>query len=121
VVPKRRGSFGFIPATVWFPYARSASWPQFARRRTTSYHVNRTSRCDRIDLRSTRSIDRPNSQLTQRSTSVRFSNVAPHYEQVVDALAGGTATAIRRSPKLNGHVERAQRTHAEEFYDLHMG
>jgi transposase InsO family protein len=25
------------------------------------------------------------------------------------------------SPKLNGHVERAQRTHAEEFYDLYMG
>jgi transposase InsO family protein len=26
-----------------------------------------------------------------------------------------------RSPKLNSHVERAQRTHAEEFYDLYMG
>ena len=26
-----------------------------------------------------------------------------------------------RSPKLNGHVERAQRTHAEEFYDYYMG
>jgi len=26
-----------------------------------------------------------------------------------------------RSPKLNGHVERAQRTHSEEFYDLYMG
>lgn len=26
-----------------------------------------------------------------------------------------------RSPKLNGHVERAQRTHAEEFCDLYMG
>ena len=26
-----------------------------------------------------------------------------------------------RSPKLNGHVERAQRTHKEEFYDLYMG
>ena len=26
-----------------------------------------------------------------------------------------------RSPKLNGHVERAQRTHTEEFYDLYMG
>jgi transposase InsO family protein len=25
------------------------------------------------------------------------------------------------SPKLNGHVERAQRTHTEEFYDLYMG
>jgi len=25
------------------------------------------------------------------------------------------------SPKLNGHVERAQRTHAEEFYDLYLG
>lgn len=24
-----------------------------------------------------------------------------------------------RSPKLNGHVERAHRTHQEEFYDLH--
>ena len=23
-----------------------------------------------------------------------------------------------RSPKLNGHVERAQRTHTEEFYDI---
>jgi len=23
-----------------------------------------------------------------------------------------------RSPKLNGHVERAQRTHTEEFYEL---
>jgi transposase InsO family protein len=26
-----------------------------------------------------------------------------------------------RSPKLNGHVERAQRTHTEEFHDLYMG
>ena len=26
-----------------------------------------------------------------------------------------------RSPKLNGHVERAQRTHAEEFYELYDG
>ena len=26
-----------------------------------------------------------------------------------------------RSPKLNGHVERAQRTHTEEFYDLYDG
>jgi putative transposase len=26
-----------------------------------------------------------------------------------------------RSPKLNGYVERAQRTHTEEFYDLFMG
>ena len=26
-----------------------------------------------------------------------------------------------RSPKLNGHVERAQRTHTEGFYDLYMG
>jgi transposase InsO family protein len=26
-----------------------------------------------------------------------------------------------RSPKLNGHVERAQRTHTEEFYALYMG
>ena len=26
-----------------------------------------------------------------------------------------------RSPKLNGHVERAQRTHTEEFYDLYEG
>jgi len=26
-----------------------------------------------------------------------------------------------RSPKLNGHVERAQRTHREEFYDLYLG
>jgi len=26
-----------------------------------------------------------------------------------------------RSPKLNGYVERAQRTHTEEFYDLYMG
>lgn len=26
-----------------------------------------------------------------------------------------------RSPKLNGHVERAQRTHTEEFYELYMG
>ena len=26
-----------------------------------------------------------------------------------------------RSPKLNGHVERAQRTHTEEFYELHDG
>jgi transposase InsO family protein len=26
-----------------------------------------------------------------------------------------------RSPKLNGHVERAQRTHTEEFYDYYMG
>lgn len=25
------------------------------------------------------------------------------------------------SPKLNGHVERAQRTHTEEFYELYMG
>ena len=25
------------------------------------------------------------------------------------------------SPKLNGHVERAQRTHTEEFYDLYDG
>ncbi len=24
----------------------------------------------------------------------------------------------RRSPKLNGHVERAQRTHTEEFYEV---
>ncbi|TET35692.1 MAG: hypothetical protein E3J69_04895, partial [Anaerolineales bacterium] len=31
------------------------------------------------------------------------------------------AVVIRRSPKLNGHVERAQRTHTEEFYDLYMG
>ena len=26
-----------------------------------------------------------------------------------------------RSPKLNGHVERAQRTHTEEFYELYDG
>jgi hypothetical protein len=26
-----------------------------------------------------------------------------------------------RSPKLNGYVERAQRTHSEEFYDFYMG
>jgi len=26
-----------------------------------------------------------------------------------------------RSPKLNGHVERAQRTHTEEFYEHYMG
>ena len=26
-----------------------------------------------------------------------------------------------RSPKLNGHVERAQRTHTEEFHDLYDG
>lgn len=26
-----------------------------------------------------------------------------------------------RSPKLNGHVERAQRTHTEEFYELYEG
>lgn len=26
-----------------------------------------------------------------------------------------------RSPKLNGHVERAQRTHTEEFYRLYDG
>jgi putative transposase len=26
-----------------------------------------------------------------------------------------------RSPKLNGHVERAQRTHTEEFYDRYLG
>ena len=26
-----------------------------------------------------------------------------------------------RSPKLNGHVERAQRTHTEEFYQLYDG
>lgn len=26
-----------------------------------------------------------------------------------------------RSPKLNGHVERAQRTHTEEFYKLYDG
>lgn len=26
-----------------------------------------------------------------------------------------------RSPKLNGHVERAQRTHTEEFHDYYMG
>jgi transposase InsO family protein len=26
-----------------------------------------------------------------------------------------------RSPKLNGHVERANRTHQEEFYDLYEG
>ena len=26
-----------------------------------------------------------------------------------------------RSPKLNGHVERAQRTHTDEFYELYDG
>ena len=26
-----------------------------------------------------------------------------------------------RSPKLNGHVERAQRTHTEEFYEVYPG
>ncbi len=26
-----------------------------------------------------------------------------------------------RSPKLNGHVERAQRTHTEEFYQIYDG
>ena len=26
-----------------------------------------------------------------------------------------------KSPKLNGHVERAHRTHAEEFYELYEG
>ena len=26
-----------------------------------------------------------------------------------------------RSPKLNGHVERAQRTHTEEFYEIYDG
>ena len=26
-----------------------------------------------------------------------------------------------RSPKLNGHVEKAQRTHTEEFYEIYDG
>ena len=35
-------------------------------------------------------------------------------------LYGGTDLFVLppRSPKLNGHVERAQRTHKEEFYEV---
>jgi transposase InsO family protein len=32
-----------------------------------------------------------------------------------------TLGALEQALKLNGHVERAQRTHSEEFYDLYMG
>jgi transposase InsO family protein len=43
------------------------------------------------------------------------------FEQVCQELGIKLFVLPPRSPKLNGHVERAQRTHTEEFYELYDG
>jgi putative transposase len=44
-----------------------------------------------------------------------------HFEEACRRLKLSLFVLPPRSPKLNGHVERAHRTHAEEFYDLYEG
>ncbi|MDR7469688.1 MAG: hypothetical protein QN201_06060 [Armatimonadota bacterium] len=41
-----------------------------------------------------------------------------HFEQACQALGIQLFVLPPRSPRLNGHVERAHRTRQEEFYDL---
>ena len=43
------------------------------------------------------------------------------FEQACQAKGIKLFVLPPRSPKLNGHVERAQRTHTEEFHDRYMG
>lgn len=43
------------------------------------------------------------------------------FEQTCQELGIRLFVLPPRSPKLNGHVERAQRTHTEEFYELYDG
>jgi len=43
------------------------------------------------------------------------------FEQACQELGIRLFVLPPRSPKLNGHVERAQRTHAEEFYEVYDG
>jgi putative transposase len=43
------------------------------------------------------------------------------FEQACQDLGIKLFVLPPRSPKLNGHVERAQRTHTEEFYELYDG
>ncbi|MDP7085719.1 MAG: integrase core domain-containing protein [Dehalococcoidia bacterium] len=43
------------------------------------------------------------------------------FEQACQELGIKLFVLPPRSPKLNGHVERAQRTHTEEFYELYDG
>ena len=43
------------------------------------------------------------------------------FEQACQELGIMLFVLPPRSPKLNGHVERAQRTHTEEFYELYQG
>ncbi len=43
------------------------------------------------------------------------------FEQACQDLGLKLFVLPPRSPKLNGHVERAQRTHTEEFYELYDG
>lgn len=42
---------------------------------------------------------------------------SPATSQVAERIVVA-GTIVRRSPKLNGHVERAQRTHREEFCEV---
>ncbi len=44
-----------------------------------------------------------------------------HFESACQERGIKLFVLLPRSPKLNGHVERAQRTHTEEFYELYDG
>ena len=45
----------------------------------------------------------------------------PHSSHPVALCTRSGGLLPPRSPKLNGHVERGQRTHTEEFYELYDG
>jgi len=46
---------------------------------------------------------------------------AAAFEEACQGQGIGLFVLPPRSPKLNGHVERAQRTHTEEFYEVYEG
>ena len=46
------------------------------------------------------------------------SEFAAEFEQACQQRGLRLFVLLPRSPKLNGHVERAQRTHTEEFYEV---
>ena len=49
------------------------------------------------------------------------SEFAAEFERECERLGVRLFVLPPRSPKLNGHVERAQRTHSEEFYEIYDG
>ena len=49
------------------------------------------------------------------------SEFAAEFERECERLGVRLFVLPPRSPKLNGHVERAQRTHTEEFYEIYDG